>query len=254
MLVGYLVLVALLGRCFGSQTVSAACLAAAGIALLTHLLGSGGIEMPAIAQTLVLLPCLVGPAGRDSGTIRCEIPTTGGGRCVFVLAAAALVLFITCLWTATSPVIRSRALVARGEDAQRRGNLELAKLLYREASVQDPFSPRPVERLARVWVDRSLSLRQFDDGSFEKAVELQQLAIKLDPHEFLLQAVERYPASSVLRAELAEALVAAGRSSEARKQAEMALELDHVNRREGHSDKYLPQDALQRVERISMSP
>ena len=64
------------------------------------------------------------------------------------------------------------------------------------------------------------------------------------------QAVDRYPASSALQAELAEAWDAVGKKEEARKHAEIAVELDDVNHRAGHSDKYLPENVLQRLERL----
>jgi hypothetical protein len=279
MFVGYLALAAFLGRSIKGQMVSTACLAAAAISLLIHLLGSGGIEMPAMTQTLLLLAAIGRADVADKSTSSQRIPTPASARGVVVIAAVTLVLLFACLSTATAPVTQSKALVASGEAAQRRGNLQQAESLYRKASEHDPFSPQPIERLARLWFDRWLLTRQVGDDSFEKAVELQRLAIQLDPHnwlgfetlgqwhqtrytetgdkndarkaaEHLAQAADRYPASAALQAELAEALNAADKKNEARKHAKIAIDLDTGNHQAGHSDKYLPENVLQRLDRL----
>jgi hypothetical protein len=63
----------------------------------------------------------------------------------------------------------------------------------------------------------------------------------------LTQAVARYPHNASLVAELAVALDGAGRPDDARDQAAQALRLDEINRREGHRDKYLPEETVERL-------
>lgn len=274
LLAGWLLAVALLRRPFLRADLSSAAVGAGCVALLVHLLGAGGIEMPAVTQTLLVL-LAVGTvlAGPQSGT-------TVRSRRTWVLAtgAAAAGLFVACLGTATVPVFNRQSLVAAGDAALRQDrNPELALRFYSEAADQDSLSPEPVERLADTAFYRWKRSSAAGEGDFERAVEFAKEAIRRDPFsangyrrpgvwylehfrrtgrpesaaaavEFLSEAVERYSNSAAIRAELAQALAAAGEA--AQEQARMALELDAINRREGHRDKFLPPEIIESLRQI----
>ncbi len=270
LLLAYLILVRLLDRALGVHSIGAACFAAAGFGLLCHLLGAGGIEMPAIAQILLILPAL---AVANESIV--EIAAIKVRPAWIAIALASVVMFVACMQTATRPVFQSKVLL----DTDGMRNFEHAEAAYRKAALIDPLSPEPPERLADVEFAR-WQIPGLDGASrFENGVELQQLAIRLDPYssirhqklarryhdkfrrtldkidaeksvEAYEQAVALYPASSMLQAELAVACQDAGQIEKAQRAAQQAVRLDDINHRAGHRDKYLPDSVLQQLQSI----
>ncbi len=295
---GWVVLVMCLGRAFRAKDVSADCLAAAAVALLVHLLGAGGMEMPAIAQTLLLLlalaSVLVQPAATQGERKKEKGKSEekkGDKRTTFAVSllsfALMAVLFVECLLTATGPVLNRRALVAAGDFAwMEQGDQHRAVTLYQRAAEHDPFSPEPAARLAELAFRRWQTSTTASEADFQHVVDLSQIAIEKNPAsangywtlgqrylekfhrranpddaaaavEYLTQAAERYPHHAALRAELADALDKAGLKQQARREANRSRELDQINRREGHRDKYLPPrvvDLLNRIVRDAANP
>jgi len=274
------------------------------VALLVHLTGAGGIEMPAITQLVLLLSIAVSGNGQKSASDEdaalpanppekpsadSQKPQSGQpqrGRnaatsqsrllaCV-VGATTAAVLFGACLSTAMLPVMRSHWAMAAGDDALfSRGRADLADRFYRQSAEFDPFSPEPVRKLAVLAYSRWQRSRG-DRRLLDAAIERQRIAVKLNERHFIgywtlgrwlaeryrlsgrredieksleafKAAVERYPHHAELLVEYAKALHTAGHHERAAELAARALVQDDVNRREGHVDKYLPQDVRKQM-------
>lgn len=250
---------------------------AGGIALLIHLLGAGGVEMPGITQTFLLLVVILdwrewGPASNITTPIRPK------PKLVFLMGLVGVVTFGLCLMTATRPVWFRSVAMARGDAALSLDrNFPTAVRFYEEAAVADPFSPNPPLRLAEAFYQRWQSAP--NERDFERAVKFGEMAIERDPisslgyrrlgqwyferaqrqnsladakraASYFSQAVERYPNSAPLRAELALAYQAAEQPSAAAEEAEKALALDQLNRDAGHRDKFLPEELLQKLTEI----
>ena len=258
-----------------SVEVSDVSLYAATVALLVHLLGAGGIEMPAISQTFLLLLAL----GNMPETPASETVSEQSRVPVLVIGATMFLLSAVCAQSATGPVLYRTGLIQAGEHALlAEQNLRKAERLFQEAAEKDPFSPEPVRRRAELLFQRWQ--RSQSDLDFQRAVEIEQVAIELDPHsaqgyrrlgewflekfnrthspddaetaaDSFMRAVDRYPQHAALRSELAESLEKSGKSSKAVEQAEFALRLHEINVREGHADKYLPSGTLSELKRIA---
>jgi hypothetical protein len=288
LLMCWLVLSSVLAVQVRSVQLSSECLAGACVALLVHLLGAGGIEMPAIMQTLVVLFALgtMRNSSEDekisndqrsllvSQNRRKMFPVvlTVGGGCVL--------LFAYCLATSTIPVLNRNSLLTLGDtNWSERGKLREAMAMYREAAEVDPFSPEPPERLAELSFQRWESLPEASENDFKPVYQFSELAIELDPYnvrhyralglrylkkfvrtenssdaaravEYLSQAIERYPYNSRLRTELAVALNRSGRLTQSMREAEEALRLDKINHREKHEDKYLLPDVHKAMQKL----
>lgn len=232
--------------------------------------------MPAIPQTLLIL--LAATTVHEHFHAEAKGLSTRLG--VAAIACSMLVLLIGCFTSACLPVLNRASLVRTGDaallDASQWG---AAERFFRDAAEADPLSPQPAARLAelafRRWNSTLLS-REFE---FERAVELQRMAISLDPHssfghrrlgrwwlarfertgerahakmatEWLSKAIQRYPTHATTRADLAEALDKANRPKQAAGQARRALELDVINRSQGHRDKYLSEVTREKLNQI----
>jgi O-antigen ligase len=266
-------------RILRTAEISTACLAGAGAALAVHLLGAGGIEMPAVTQLLLLLGAAVVapglPAVADTSD---ETPAVNRRRfaAAIVVTATAAMLFGTCFSTATIPVLTRQSAAGKGRNLwQAEGNLPDAERMFKAAADNDPLSPQPVRELAELAFSRWEQSPQ-RKPLLDRAIDLQKLAVGLDPHHFrgywtlgrwyarrheigrkpddvalslecYAQAVERYPHNAHLLADYARILMQAGKSAAAAGVARRALDLDDLNRREGHSDKLLPREIRQRL-------
>jgi hypothetical protein len=245
---------------------------AGGLAILVHLLGAGGIEMPAIMQTILLLVVLLDGAG-DEGEASPAV--TSWPKSVAVLCGLAVAGSVLCWQTATKPIWYRTLLITSGDAALiEDANPKAAAKWYEEARQADPYSPEPLERLAEVHFQNWQ--RNGSEREFEEAVKISRRAVLLDPvsyriyrqlgrmhfqkaersHspteakaavDYLKEAAARYPSSSFLRAELAMAFEQAGETEAAVREAAKALELDKINRDAGHSDKFLPEDIVERL-------
>ena len=263
--------------------VNNAVLAFAGISLLIHLLGAGGIGMPAVCQILLLLVAL--------GTTRShtEPPTTidrpknqnqsrswGLAACTACLAG----MFAGSLFSATLPVLKCNGLMQAADAIAIEGmNRPKAMRLYQRAAELDPISPRPYQRMAE------LAFLQWQNGiqghlwTFDAAADFFQETIRRDPcnpnlytslgkwyseryrrtgnisdvrtaERFLAEAHIRYPGSTAVLAELAFAAKSSGHLGASEQHAKEAVTLDDINHSAGHVDKYLPPETLDRLKRI----
>jgi O-Antigen ligase/Tetratricopeptide repeat len=245
----------------------------AAVALLVHLLGQGGISMPVVCTTLLLILLRAttknyGDRGRTAGPASTLI--TGLATVLTAVMAG------TCLFTATKPVIVARAYFDLGEYEATQGDLQAARQHFQRATEADPIDPEPWQALGE------LDLMQWQreatpaEADFQRGMECLQQALSRDPlHAKLFgtlgqwealrfhrtrdreaaeqavrwfqQARERYPQSARLRADYALALAAAGRSQAARAEAVKALELDQLDEQLGHYDKVLDDDTRARL-------
>jgi len=278
MLVGWVIGVKLLAGAFSKVSDLRWPLAAAAVAFFVHLFGAGGIEMPAVAQALLLLlvaMTLVRPSMKNLHETRSWLK-------IGPTAALMVIALVACLFTTTVPVMQSRTSVALGDDARSSGNLQRAIAFYEKAAQADPFSPEPVQRFAQTLFDRWHALPGSSDSEFDAAVKMQTAAIELAPfhatgyrnlgqwfgHQFertgdiedarhavdwLSRAADRYPNSAMIRAELAIGCWKAGDVDVARREAQLAWDLDQINRREGHRDKFLPVTSVESIDELRNS-
>ncbi|WP_278469918.1 O-antigen ligase family protein [Gimesia maris] len=258
---------------------------AAFISLCIHLSGAGGIAMPAITQTWLLLLALAFPvvtrqATPDAGSVDQAKPNSSQTEAPIHLRAiplsACLILTFFFIWSSFAPTIQRKSLVLQAEQSLMRGSsVRNAQRYFSQASQVDSISPGPWQALAEI---------EFQEGeqnrsAFERGVELKEAAIQRDPmnplHYFDLgrqweqqyqashqqddltaalesfqRAVAGYPNNSLYRAEFANALSEAGKSAESQHEARRAIELDDANRRGQHVDKYLNEDMVSRMKEI----
>ena len=248
---------------------------AGGVALMVHLLGAGGIEMPAITQTvLVLLVFLDWEAWVPNTESLPTIPRAP--LRVSLMSGLGLIGFGLCLVSATVPVWYRNLYVLIGNAALASDHKPLAAArAFEQAEAADPYSPEPAESLSELYFQLWLGSQRERD--FERAVRFGKLAVRRDPAAYgeyrrlgamysrragmdksaedagravtyLSEAVKRYPNYAPLRAERAMAYQLAGEAKSARREAKIALELDQINHAEGHRDKFLPRDVLGRLE------
>lgn len=239
--------------------------AAAGIALGVHLLGAGGIAMPVIAVTLLLLWC--GPPARpaDAGEPRPATRSIWADSGIVLATACGGVL---CLVTGVIPVTLAGLYVSAGTDAvARRGDVAGARRFLELAVQADPLDPQPHVYLAQLERDAARRLPN-PDAAYELAISHLRQASRLDPENpktYWLQAqwelerleqrtspdvledalrmaeaaAQRDPQHSGVVTTLAQALDAAGRREDAQVAARRALALDDLNRERGHYDRLL---------------
>jgi hypothetical protein len=282
LMLGFFALFRFCGRISNSPGASSVCLIAAVVGLMTHLVGAGGIEMPAIVQTLLVLVAAAMVWNESDPVETASVEQ----RPRKTLAVAGLfgVLFIVCLLSATAPVLNRRALVAAADVTAASGaDSATAVQLYRQAADADPFSSIPPQRLADLYFVRWYTLPGDVSREFQRAVGLQEVATVLDPHNpgsyyvlgrwfreryrrtgekenlkhatrALRQAVARYPNNAAFRADLALALDAAEKSSDAATEAAAALRQDNTNREHGHRDKFLDSQTIEALQELSGSP
>ncbi len=274
----------------GSQTVVVRwSLEAANVALLVHLLGAGGIAMPAITQLLWLVwalrvACAESPAtGRDekSPSESASGGVKAGRLPVGAFALAAGGLFVLCWWTGTMPELFCRTSLQIGDAEWGRGQFTTASQRYLEASRADPSAIEPLDRLAEAAFQRWQATHAEHD--FEESVQRQQVVITRLPFasrsfrrlgqfwmarfdhshevpdamravEAYTAAVARYPHHAELLSESATASERAGLIEQARETARRAIRQDELNRFAGHSDKFLGGQMRRRMERLAAEP
>ncbi len=261
----------------------------ANVVLLVHLLGAGGIAMPAITQLLWLVWALRVACAESSAIARDEkSPSESASRGVKagrlpvgVSALAAGGLFVLCWWTATMPELLGRTSLQIGDAEWGRGQFAAASKRYLDASGADPYAIEPLERLAEAAFQRWQATHAEHD--FEESVQRRQVVITRLPFasrsfrrlgqvwmarfehsrevpdathavEAYSAAVERYPHHAELLSESATASEQAGLIEHARETARRAIRQDDLNRRAGHSDKFLDDKTRRRMERLAAEP
>lgn len=257
-------------------------LAAGFVALSVHLLVAGGIAMPAVTQTWLLMLALAFPVRRElpaqtQESVNQEPPPSA--RPVLMRATPLLIcvlLMILFVMSDFAPTVQRKSLVQNAELTLMRGqSARIAQQLFSQAGQADPLSPEPWQALAELKFREGARNRR----AFEEGVAYKQQAIERNPLsplnyfdlgrqyfeqfkaaqqqedltssiENLKQAVSGYPHNAQYRALLAEVLATAGQSRESRQQAEQALELDEANRSAQHVDKYLKDETVSRLKQI----
>ena len=274
MLVGFVVLVAAVRRCRVDNGVSLACAAAALLAMGVHLLGAGGIEMPAVVQMPLLLSILAIPAAArvwQSNAVHVSLGVLG------------LLAFVGCLFTATLPVLSREAQLSLGDAEAARGNVAAARTHYKAAAEADRFAPECWTRLAALALPDGNTGTETAAAQFDQALQLAREAIRRDRFGYvghlrlsrfyqsryrqtgdaedargaqlaLQAAVDRYPQNAALVGELARQQAVAGAASQARTTASKALELDSINQRQRHSDKRLPSEVIRELKQLVGKP
>ncbi len=273
----------LCGRDQRDSLFSASGLAGALAALCVHLLGAGGIEMPAIVQILLLCGVLSAllPEERADGNGLAAVRSTEATWSVPAVTGGFGLLFLLCLLQATVPVVNRRALIDRADDAwQLGGSVQQARYLYRQAAETDPLSPLPWRRLAALEFQQWQMNPRVEAESFASALKALETARSLDPENYVddaemgtmlmrryrlegdpadaqaaaeaaLRALAQYPNQSRLAQDAAIALAASGQSAEAREMAGRALSLDAINREQGHRDRYLTDEDMAELQSLA---
>jgi O-antigen ligase/polysaccharide polymerase Wzy-like membrane protein len=247
------------------------------LVLAIHLLAAGGIAYPGVAGTFWILMALAlnqtepEPAAQEPNALRRRVAPVPA-----LALAVACVACVACYFLAYRPVLRCHAAMSKGNEA-RDHNLQpaMAGLLWLEAAEADPLSPEPWSAIAELDVAQ-LKEKTAGVESHQQFVQAAERILELRPHssaawrqeghwfmqlheahpdaqsaasaaECFLRAVELYPNFAALRGEYAMALHVTGKSAAARRQAEMAMELD---RETPHADKKLPPQLRNRLEAL----
>jgi hypothetical protein len=247
------------------------------LALTIHLLGAGGIGMPAVTQLWLLLIALGLPAVVvDSRPMRATFAAK------FALCLTCGVLFATWFVTGWLPTSKANRAIAEGDAIfSATGDADRAERLYRQAAGDDWLSAEPWQRLADVGLSRLRVARgRVADERLEEDLRRQDEAIRRAPFryygylrkgELLAEkarrtkstadwdacvdayraAERRHPTNVRLLADFALILSEAGRRDDAALTARRALEQDERNRRRGHTDRYLPTRDVERLEALA---
>ena len=256
---------------------------AAGTAVAIHLLGAGGIGMPAISQMLLLL-WLAGPDPVPKTTKDAREQARILAPQALTAMVALLFVSVACLLTATWPNLMRRLLEQGAEGTVvQGGDVSLAERDLHLAADIDPLDPGPWWRLAQIQHQRWERSAYTRPELWEKAVAYQREAIVRDPiapalrntlgvwyldcyqhtgdREDVLNAVEElhavtalYPNHARYQATLARALHLAGKTEEAVAAARRALVLDQLNLERGHIDKLIEDEDREELEALSESP
>lgn len=241
--------------------------------LLVHLLASGGIGMPGIVQ-LMLLACLFSVTGRNHSM---KVPSRFSEGMHLGTAVCLTITTVLLVRFGLVPMANATTLVGAGEvETYLRNNSAKAVEYYSLAAEADPWDPLPWNRRAALAIAQWDSARTNRNQLMHEAAELQSKAIARDPRnprlryelgawywqafqrdadpehlqfaiEWLRQATDGYPNSSMFQSTMALALQAKGDVDNARHHAQQALDLDQLNRAAGHTDKLLPEDVHQEL-------
>jgi hypothetical protein len=174
--------------------------AAAGVALIVHLAGAGGIGMPAVSQVLLLLAMLAAPGAEvanrrsaSAGTPGREGPgfglSTAGWEFrakspvpVVAIGLVGLSLYLACWFTGLMPIVTVRSLAASAKEAlYDRGQPSQAERDFRLAAEFDPWSATACERLSEMAFQSWLATDGDRPDVFERCRNWQMRAIERDP-------------------------------------------------------------------------
>lgn len=251
----------------------------AGLALTIHLLGAGGIAMPALTQLWLL--CLM-LSQRPWPT---EVASESHGVRRFGLAGGLLLVAGLAGWQGWWIPVQARWEWERGDFVSTPG---MKLQAYQAASRLDNWAPEPWERIAALQLNLWRPVARERPQEWETVQQAQLATIQRNPksyqgyrtlavisqeleHAFppgplrqqaaieaahwFVTAHKRYPHDAELLKEIALAYSAGGDTAEAQRWAQAALQQDTINRTAGHSDKYLTEIQLERLKRlISTAP
>jgi tetratricopeptide (TPR) repeat protein len=255
------------------------------LALVIHLVGAGGIAMPAITVTCLAWLCLGegtdDPASeRDPASAKPSLPSRWRPLAVVSLM---VILNVACFFSATKPVGDRRALEESAMTAvSADNNFALAESRLRRAIEADRWSPDPRQKLGDLLFRRWLTQPESPDA-WVAGVEAYREAIGRDPRQpglhralgrwqamrfektrdvqdaiaavqALSIAAELYPNSPGIQADLAEAAAAAGHRDRAIEASQRALQLDLIYLQAKHTDKLLDTKQRRRLEEMQSLP
>ncbi|MDB5345528.1 MAG: O-antigen polymerase [Schlesneria sp.] len=243
----------------------------AAVVLAIHLLGAGGIAMPAVTQMLIVLLAFSVPPSA-------EVPSRPKDRWKPILVAVGLVALLAGLaMTALLPVIARRELLREGNLAvSSPRQRERAGSFFRQAAIADSWSPEPWQSLFE-W---DFATADQSNESFQAAVDDLLQVIQRDPVNFwaprtlgsmwlqkwqtshsaedasqmvrwTTTAHNLYPTNASIYAELAFALDSAGERSQAVTAAKGAVAQDDLYHEHGHVDRYLDESIRQRLSALA---
>jgi len=257
------------------------------VALFVHLTGAGGVEMPAIAQLLLVFMAIICTAVSQPTQAR---SVESNSIAAFAIMAILLVaLNIGCLLTGLLPVFHVQSLLQSGDIAFATGHVAAAERAYQQASEADRLNPEPLMKRAQLhwWkTEQEMAKGRFDQAEFEAAISFALQAITRDPYspnnyrmlgdwyykiaqamrnrndnqhkkmateavERYGQAVKLYPNYAVVQAEAALAAQLADQHKLADEYALRALELDKINQQAGHLDKLLTEELHTQMKHIA---
>lgn len=243
------------------------------LVLVVHLLASGGMSFPGVANTFWLALALglnlsEQSAAATPATAKKQLVFTGG-----LLASMAAIAL--CYWTAYVPVLRSYSAMTEALYAAEQGDYAAQLAALRTAAALDPASPEPWEHLSESHLRRFLqtnyqsALREFRQAQAEYVKrrpqsssawrqsgrwfqQVHQATKKTSDSAQAVasyrRAVELYPTSGILRAELAVVLASGPQRALAAEEAREALRLDVLT---PHADKKLPDDLRRTMRRLA---
>ncbi len=277
MLIGWLVVYLVLRKLLAKSVFAPLTLLCAGVVLVVHMLGAGGIERPAIVQTLLILLAVAIPLKvKDSAEERSlKNNASPHPRSLVPAISVWVVLFLCCLMTATLPVLKSEMANNMATTAKNRQEKEN---YLRAAAEADPFATSSLFELAQLSMSKWLRPIK-NETDFEDAIGWLKIILDKEPRSsgiwhvqgrwYLLkyeesqspldiesavnslsQSVRLYPTSLFFRKDLAFALSQANKIAKAHVEAKEALRLDKINRKQGHSDKYLSQSEVKQLQII----
>ncbi len=242
---------------------------AAAVVLVVHLMGAGGISMPAMTQVLLLLLAWGGGRVASEATTTARVARLRVGTRIVggALAITSAALLVGVSVTALNPVTQCRLLMAKGVERSmsrltQKG--DESERYFRLAAVADPWSTDPWRNLFEQAASEGIRSNEL----FESAVKHLYEVMRRDPQNFwgprtlgrfcfqrwqvshqaadcdqaltwLRRALELYPTNSEIQGELAVALASAGDRPAASLAARGALAQDAIYQKQGHVDRYL---------------
>ncbi len=245
-------------------------------AILIHLLGAGGIEMPAIIGIIFLLFNFYQVDDNQ------QTPSEPSKN-MFLISALGL-LFLLGLMTGFLPVMNSTRLLEAGDnEIQTRNNYRKAEKMYREAGNQDTLSPAPFNRLSQLYYQQWIQGKKESFELIDKSIQSLKTAIKKNPldskgyhlagiryrerfetsnsvedlklsEEYLEKAILRYPTEIQILVDLVRTCQLdkdQETQKNSRKYATKALNLDKINHDKGHVDKYLTEEIKKFLSQIN---
>ena len=252
---------------------------AAVVVLVVHLLGAGGISMPAVLQLLLCLVAFSLPQ-RAVEAVPSKVALRTNGLMWTVTLIGWAVTVAAFVATALVPAARAQSWLATGNRmALAREGRSGAEAAYRAACLADDWSSTPWHRRAELAYEQAARDRFQSNELFDTAVKLLLEAMARDPHNFhgprtlgnwwlarwqvtqneddarqafewLGRALNSYPTNASLLAEFSQAAEAAVQIYETVTAAQSALKQNELNRRLGHVDRYLADDVVARLRRL----
>ncbi len=252
----------------------------ASLALTVHLLGAGGIAMPATTELWLLLIAVGQPPGEGAS----RQPSSGLCRGLPLLGSLVCLMLMTAWFiTGWRPSTQAKRCLVEGDyQLSHTGDDERAERFYRQAASADPWSAEPWQRLAELEYSRTILLLSIspDRDRFVAALLAQQTAIRRSPFRFqgylrgaeMLasgartshqradwdmclnaydNAMQRHPTQVSVLADYAVALADAEKPEAAARMARKALQQDELNHRRGHADRYLPEGVVRQLQELT---